>query len=321
MTAVVFKRDTTAPVTLAKGEISLADTGSNTAAMYVGNNTNVPIRVIGAPAQLQVSSVGAQSIPTTFPATKTFAFSAQPNLQLSIGTRVRASNDATHYMEGTISSYTSTSLVVAVDRAVGTGTLSGWSIGLVGDVGATGATGATGPTGPTGATGAGIPAGGAEGQLIVKSAGTGAEWQGSKLSVCTVAVPLKNGLAVETTHPMVLTADNTLGATVNGSGYWVCPATGVYDIYVEGRPVLDNVSGGIYGFGQYTLTTSADVFVAQGESSFPVNGRIGIWVKLIAFGVALSSGIILKFKCNHFSGNSVGALEAHTATVKFCLRR
>lgn len=147
------------------------------------------------------------------------------------------------------------------------------------------------------------------------------EWQGSKLSVCTVAVPLKNGTAVETTHPMVLTAENTLAATVNGSGYWVCPATGVYDIYVEGRPILDNISGGIYGFGQYTLTTVADVFVAQGEGSFPVNGRIGIWVKIVAFGVTLSSGTILKFKCNHYSGNSAGALEAHTATVRFVLRR
>lgn len=147
------------------------------------------------------------------------------------------------------------------------------------------------------------------------------EWQGSKLSVCTVAVPLKNGTAVETTHPMVLTAENTLGATINGSGYWVCPANGVYDIYAEGRPVLDNISGGIYGFGQYTLTTVADVFIAQGEGSFPVNGRIGIWVKLVAFGVTLSAGTILKFKCNHYSGNSVGALEAHSATVRFVLRR
>lgn len=147
------------------------------------------------------------------------------------------------------------------------------------------------------------------------------EWQGSKLSVCTVAVPLKNGTAVETTHPMVLTAENTLGATVNGSGYWVCPANGVYDIYAEGRPVLDNVSGGIYGFGQYTLTTVADVFIAQGEGSFPVNGRIGIWVKLVAFGVTLSAGTILKFKCHHYSGTNVGALEAHSATVRFVLRR
>lgn len=147
------------------------------------------------------------------------------------------------------------------------------------------------------------------------------EWQGSKLSVCTVAVPLKNGTAVETTHPMVLTAENTLGATVNGSGYWVCPANGVYDIYVEGRPVLDNTSGGIYGFGQYTLTTVADVVIAQGEGSFPVNGRIGVRVKLMAFGVTLSAGTSLKFKCNHYSGNSVGALEAHSATVRFVLRR
>lgn len=60
MTAVVFKRDATVPATLAKGAISLVDTGGDTAAMYVGSNTNVPVRVIGAGVYgYTVSSYGA----------------------------------------------------------------------------------------------------------------------------------------------------------------------------------------------------------------------------------------------------------------------
>jgi hypothetical protein len=315
MTLVVFNRDSTAPTTLAKGSISLADTGSNTAAMYVGNNTNVPVRVLGATAQLQVSSTGAQAIPTAFPVNKTFTFTAQPNLQWSIGTRVRASFDSTHYMEGTISSYTSTSLVVSVDRAIGTGTLSGWSIGLVGDVGATGTTGATG------ATGAGVPVGGATGAMMTKNSATDYDtaWRldTGLMSACTVSVPLRTTGGI-TDYAMAMSTPNTLGATVNGSGYWVCPYTGIYDIYTEGRPNLDN-QGGIYGFLQHNITTTANAVIVQGESNFPVNGTIGLLCKAVSIGVSLTAATAYKFRFDHYSNG--GNVSAHTVTVRFVLRR
>lgn len=70
------------------------------------------------------------------------------------GQRARVSYDANNYMEGPISGYSGTTFSIAVDRSVGSGTYTSWTIGLAGDVGATGATGSTGATGATGAAGA-----------------------------------------------------------------------------------------------------------------------------------------------------------------------
>lgn len=62
--------------------------------------------------------------------------------------RVRAANSASNYMEGTVNpSSTGTSLIVDVDRVVGSGTYSVWAISTAGDLGATGTTGSTGAAG------------------------------------------------------------------------------------------------------------------------------------------------------------------------------
>lgn len=69
------------------------------------------------------------------------------------GARVRASSDAdpaTNWMEGVVTSYSGSTLIVTMDVIGGSGTKTDWTINLAG---ARGATGATGPTGPTGATG------------------------------------------------------------------------------------------------------------------------------------------------------------------------
>ena len=62
-------------------------------------------------------------------------------------TRVRIANSATNYVEGIISSYTGSTLIVNVDRIVGSGTYTSWTIGIAGDVGATGAVGSGFPNG------------------------------------------------------------------------------------------------------------------------------------------------------------------------------
>lgn len=72
------------------------------------------------------------------------------------GARVRASSDANptvNWMEGVITSYSGSTLIVTMDVIGGSGTKTDWTINLAGSRGATGATGPTGPTGPTGATG------------------------------------------------------------------------------------------------------------------------------------------------------------------------
>ncbi|HNB82716.1 MAG TPA: hypothetical protein PLP14_11485, partial [Chitinophagaceae bacterium] len=81
-------------------------------------------------------------------------FTTQSGLAYLPNMRVRVANSATAYMEGVVSSYIGTSLVINVDRIVGSGTFSSWNIGITGDVGAVGATGSTGATGSAGIPGA-----------------------------------------------------------------------------------------------------------------------------------------------------------------------
>jgi hypothetical protein len=65
-------------------------------------------------------------------------FTTQSGLAYAANMRVRIAYNASNYMEGVCTSYSGTSLVVNVDRVVGSGTYASWTIGLAGDVGATG---------------------------------------------------------------------------------------------------------------------------------------------------------------------------------------
>lgn len=74
-------------------------------------------------------------------------WTTQSGLAYVAGQRVRVANDSTHYAEGPITSYTGSSLVVNVDRIVGTGTFASWNIGIAGDQGAAGSNGSNGTNG------------------------------------------------------------------------------------------------------------------------------------------------------------------------------
>ncbi len=72
-------------------------------------------------------------------------FTTQAGLAYASGVRLRftsAANPMTHYMEGVVTAYSTTTLTVTMDRFVGTGTRADWNISIVGDIGS------TGPTGP-----------------------------------------------------------------------------------------------------------------------------------------------------------------------------
>jgi len=88
----------------------------------------------------------AQSATSTLIATGSKTFTTSSGLAYSAGARVRASSRANtaNYMEGTVTSYSGTSLVVSVDAVGGSGTFSDWNINVSGLQGATGATGAPG---------------------------------------------------------------------------------------------------------------------------------------------------------------------------------
>jgi hypothetical protein len=72
----------------------------------------------------------------------------------------------TNYVEGIITSFSGTSLIITSDAFGGTGTYTSWNVVAAGNVGSTGPTGPTGPTGaastvagPTGSTGPTGPTG------------------------------------------------------------------------------------------------------------------------------------------------------------------
>jgi hypothetical protein len=120
---------------------------------------------------------------------------------------------------------------------------------------------------------------------------------------------------------MTIGAINTLGCGVL-SGRVLMPTTGTYDLYAEGRPELNNVSGGVYGFVKYELyNVTTSTAVASGEANMPVNVNIGLVVKLVALGVSLNAADQLAFRVGHWSGNTAGTLSAHSAQIRVLLRR
>lgn len=72
------------------------------------------------------------------------------NLGWIVGERLRVAADATNFMEGEITSVSSTSVTIAVDYSEGSGTYSLWNISVAGTRGATGPTGPIGPQGNVG---------------------------------------------------------------------------------------------------------------------------------------------------------------------------
>ncbi|MEI6815887.1 MAG: hypothetical protein WCL14_04690 [Bacteroidota bacterium] len=106
------------------------------------------------------------------------SFITQASLCLGVGDRVKITStvNTAIFMEGIISTYTSSFMIVNVDYYQGSGVLTGWHISLTGDVGPTGPTGPAGAAGASGPTGATGPAGlnGATGPT--GPTGTAGEW-------------------------------------------------------------------------------------------------------------------------------------------------
>lgn len=83
-------------------------------------------------------------------------FTVDSGVAWSTGQRLRASNvDATKVVEGPVVSYSTTTLIINVDKVTGSGSGNDWTISITGSIGATGATGATGSTGSAGTAGVG----------------------------------------------------------------------------------------------------------------------------------------------------------------------
>jgi len=118
-----------------------------------------PTGATGATGSAGATGAGYTATSTTSFAvgTGSTSFTTQTGLAYSVGAFVRASSAANgaNYMQGLVTSYSGTTLVVNVTETGGSGTHTDWNINLVGNTGSTGSTGPTGATGATGANGAG----------------------------------------------------------------------------------------------------------------------------------------------------------------------
>mgnify|MGYP000101824190 FL=1 len=120
-------------------------------ALYA-ESANVP----GVPGPQGPSGAGyyATSVSTHSISLGSKTFITQADLAYVPNQRVRLSPGfLNYYVEGTVTSYSATSLIVNVDNIVGAGSYSNWVIGVSGEKGAAGSTGAQGPAGATGPAG------------------------------------------------------------------------------------------------------------------------------------------------------------------------
>lgn len=127
-----------------------------------GTHTDWDINVAGQIGQGPAGpGYSASSVTSLVTGTGSRTFTVAAGLAYSTGARIRATSaGTTQWMEGVVTSYSGTTLVVLMDSNSGTGTNADWNINLAGQIGQSGPTGSTGPTGltgPAGPTGASGP--------------------------------------------------------------------------------------------------------------------------------------------------------------------
>jgi hypothetical protein len=117
-----------------------------------GGDWGTSVYLGGYPSNVVRNSASSVTIGT---GSKTFAATSNsPNLGWVEGMRLRAAFDGFNYVEGTITAVSETSVTINADLAVGSGTRTGWNIGIAGD------RGATGGDGKTVLSGSGVPSSG-----------------------------------------------------------------------------------------------------------------------------------------------------------------
>jgi hypothetical protein len=152
---------------------------------------------------------------------------ANTSTAFAVGERIRIAYTVTptNYVEGIITSFSGTTLIMTSDATGGSGTYTSWNIGVAGNVGATGPTGPTGTAGsagPTGPTGAASTTAGPTGP-------TGAAGTGSNISVSDEGTLLTSGV----------TSFNFTGAGVTATA-----ATNAVTVTIPGGGSGGNGSGG-----------------------------------------------------------------------------
>lgn len=86
----------------------------------------------GVNSTVLTNSVSSVSIDVS---SKTFTYASATNLGWMVGSRLRAANSSTNWMEGVVTSVSATSVTILVDLTSGIGTFSSWNIALAGEKG------------------------------------------------------------------------------------------------------------------------------------------------------------------------------------------
>jgi hypothetical protein len=163
-------------------------------------------------AAAQASSLTATSTSSFLIGTGSKTFVTQSGKQFVAGQDIKivSTANSANYMYGTVTSYSSTSLVVNVTVIGGSGTFASWNISLSGTQGATGAAGSSTTLGTTGASvNVGLSAPPTINQILIATSATTATWQdfpkstilgtaGASVNIGASAAPLANYMLVTT---------------------------------------------------------------------------------------------------------------------------
>ena len=215
---------------------------------------------------------------------KTFSFPATTNLGWLVGTRLRAANDSSNYLEGAVTAVSGSSVSINSDNTAGSGTFTSWNLTLTGDKGATGTgtTGAQGQPSYSNTTSNFVQPG--SGSNITIELGSSA-WAvvGANVSVATggtyQVISKPSAVTLEIQNLATETTNTGVGATIS-SGALVSPtgtkgnagATG--SVSAASGLILNpasSITTGVNEFGFYfDITTGFPVY------QFPENGATAI---------------------------------------------
>jgi hypothetical protein len=189
----------------------------------------------------------------------------------AVGERVRIAYTVTptNYVEGIITSFSGTTLVMTSDAFGGSGTYTSWNIGVAGNVGATGATGPTGPAGGGGGSSISVSD---EGSLLTSGV-TSFDFTGSGVTASAV------GTAVTVNVPGGTYIRTTITATAGQTSFTANYTVNYVEVYVNG--ILLNSA-------DYTATTGTTVVLASAAAAGDIIDVVSITIGTFTGGVTIT---------------------------------
>ena len=277
--------------------------------------TATPVTEVGI-GYYNLTSVSSVAIAT---GSKTFTTNlSNISTAFTVGTRVRVAYITTpaNYMEGVITSFSGTTLVVNVDSIGGSGTYANWTVSVAGIQGSNGvtsfsgnSTGLTPATATTGAiTLAGILVGANGGTGLSSFTANGIVYASSSSALATGSAltydgdSVINGSAGSGTNSYGFNVSSSLIGATNNYGFYgnIASSTGRWNLYMNGT--ANNYVAGALGIGTTSLT--ARRLVVAGS----MTGATG------AFGALVSVTVQPDVTVNAVIVNSQAATAANGGT-------